>query len=95
MIVFSGWGSITGLVGAGIVLWLTQTVTGSPRLGGVIAGAALAAFGWWIHAQPGRELIDVQSGATFMDRPRHTLFWIPIQYWGLVIMVGGIFGAYA
>jgi hypothetical protein len=95
MIVFSGWGSIVGLVGAGGLLWLTQAITGSPRFAGVLAGAALAAFGWWIHAQPGREFIDVQSGATVMQRTRHTLFWIPIQYWGLLVMVGGIFGAYA
>lgn len=91
MIVFSGWGSIVGLFGAGLVAMLIESTTGSLGAATVLAGVVLAGFGWWVNGLPGRELVDPDTGEAVVLRTRHTLFWIPIQYWGLVLVPAGFF----
>jgi hypothetical protein len=39
---------------------------------------------------PGRELIDPKTGQVVTLRKKHTLFWIPMQYFGLLLIVAGI-----
>jgi len=92
MLLFSGWGSIAGLVGAGLVFWLSEAITSSERFAAIVAGVALFAFGWWLHAQPDRILVDSATEQEVVLRERHTIFWIPVQYWGVVIAIGGIVG---
>ena len=92
MLVFSGWGSLGGLVIAGVVFWLIEAVTSSERLAAVVAGLALFVLGLLLHAQPDRVLQDSATGEEVVLRERHTLFWIPIQYWGIVIAIGGFVG---
>lgn len=91
MIIFSGWGSLVGAFGAGLLMMLVEGATGSVGAAGMLAGVALAVFGWWVNGQPGRELVDANSGEAVVMRTRHTLFWIPIQYWGALIAVVSIF----
>lgn len=77
MIVFSGWATLVGFVGAAVLGGALVSVTDSRAASYAVAGAALAAFGWWIN------MVDVD---------RHRLFWIPIEYWGVAIAIGAIAG---
>jgi hypothetical protein len=77
LLVFQGWASVTGLVGAALVGAAMQSVTGGRAVSFFIAGVALAAFGWFVN-----------SGSV----QRHALFWLPIQYWGALIAIGALLG---
>lgn len=44
----------------------------------------------WNNA-PGRIVIDEASGERIELKPRHTFFWIKMQYWGTVLLsIGGL-----
>jgi len=52
-----------------------------------------AAVLWFLGtklADPGRQLIDPQTGQVVMLRKKHTLFWIPMQYFGIILALAGI-----
>jgi hypothetical protein len=36
------------------------------------------------NTQEGRTFIDKASGQEVTIRPNHSLFWIPMQYWGFI-----------
>ena len=38
-----------------------------------------------------RMAIDPDTGEEVLWTPNHTFFWIPMQYWGLIFLVVGIF----
>ncbi|MDR1371311.1 MAG: hypothetical protein LBJ72_14500 [Dysgonamonadaceae bacterium] len=37
-----------------------------------------------------RVLIDEQTGKKFILKNNHSLFWIPVQYWGIICAILGI-----
>jgi hypothetical protein len=77
LLIFQGWASLTGLIGAALLGAAMQSATGSRAVSFFLAGVALAAFGWFVN-----------SGSV----QRHALFWIPIEYWGALIAVGALLG---
>lgn len=78
MIIFNGWGGITGLIGAGLIAAGLNAALGVTWLSWLIAGISLFAFGWWINNHS-----DIKQ--------RHGLFWIPIQWWGIAVAIAGFF----
>ena len=54
---------------------------------------------WFVGARlnnaPGRVLVDPESGQKVELKKRHTLFWIPMQWFGLVIAAVGVGMAFA
>ena len=53
----------------------------------LLSGVAVWMLGTRLNNKPGRELIDPQTQETVILRKRHTLFWIPFQYFGIIIGV--------
>jgi hypothetical protein len=42
-------------------------------------------------ARLARVVIDKQTGKEFViSQPRHTFFWIPMQWWGAILLVGSV-----
>ncbi len=88
-VVFAALGSVggIGLVDStgGVGLGLSQDAGVALGLG----GAAIVNWfvGVWLNRRPGRELIDTQTGARVILRRRHRLFWVPLQYWSVVMAV--------
>ena len=37
-----------------------------------------------------RTLVDKETGEEVVDRPRHDLFWIPMEFWGIAGVVLGL-----
>ena len=56
-----------------------------------LAAVAVWAFGSAVNRRPGRELVDPQTQEKVVLKERHTIFWIPLQYFSLVILA---FAAY-
>jgi hypothetical protein len=94
---WSGFGFITivfgfggGVIGA-LVSDLIQGGTGHNNLtdtlligAGMLAGAvANWVFGRRMNGRAGRVLIDPATGQRVILRRRHTLFWIPMQWWSI------------
>lgn len=86
MIVFGGWGSIAGMLGAAGIL----SAMGE-RIGPLAAGVALLAFGQWLHNWDVHPQLDPSTGQMAIYRKRHHMFWIPMRWWGLALAVSGVF----
>lgn len=100
MIIWQGRGGITALI---IILsivivmalvnltgwhgpdWVTYFAMAIPA---AAANAILAAY----SPTGERVVIDKQTGREFTVSSRHTLFWIPIKYWTIIILVYPIIG---
>ncbi|MBS9773601.1 MAG: hypothetical protein KGV59_00370 [Tenacibaculum sp.] len=50
-------------------------------------------FGWFFgkkwNIKNERNLIDEETGERIKIRNQHTLFWIPMQYWGIIFLILG------
>lgn len=106
MIIWQGWGILTVAIIGGIVMLgtvLLQAMGLRPPATGlqwtvILPLLAAAAANWWIglrmNSTPGRELVDPRTGERLILRRRHSLFWIPMQYWSVaplllaVVLVG-------
>ena len=55
----------------------------------LVSGAAVYFLGYKLNTQPGKVMIDPGTNEKVELRKKHTLFWLPMQYWGLVIAIGG------
>ncbi len=85
MIVFGGWGSIAGMLGlVGI-----STVLGD-RVGPLIGGLALIAFGQWLHTNDVHEELDPGTGQMAVYRKKHHVFWVPMRWWGVLFTMAGV-----
>ncbi len=56
-----------------------------------MSAAAVFYLGRHLNSRPGRTLVDPATGQSVELRKRHTLFWIPMQYWAFpLLLVAGI-----
>lgn len=108
MVIWSGWGILVvlipflalaalqlgadSLVGAGTYRqhngWLAPVVL-------VASALAIWLLGRRLNGQSGRVLIDEATGERVIMRPRHSLFWIRMEYWAAVLALGAIWMAVA
>lgn len=106
MVIWSGFGFLV-LIIAAIVFIATQyiidatmgpgsyqSVIWSIPLAGIIAGAAIYAIGNMFNSKPGKVLIDPETNQPVELKRNHTLFWIPMQFWGLIVAIGSIVMAF-
>jgi len=103
MVVWTGYGLLTvliafvlGAVGEGVVQpALRGVAAGFPSGTGLAIGLVVAAVVNWLvgtllNRHPGREPIDPRTGQPVVLRQRHTLLFIPMQFWSVVLLVAGI-----
>ena len=58
-----------------------------PFLGAVLAGAAVWLLGRRLNGRPGRTMIDRQTGEEVELKNKHDLFFIPMEYWGPILVL--------
>lgn len=54
------------------------------------AGMICWYLGQRLEGTASRTLVDVDTGEEITHRPRHTLFWIPMKWCGVLAMVGAM-----
>ena len=54
-------------------------------------GLASGALGWWLRQRPARVVIDKATGKELALRRRHSLFFIPLLYWGPIFIAIGLY----
>lgn len=97
MIFYSGYGWLTLLlfiapliVVGSILNWgfgidVLATESPWPLHSIVVLGAVLTfAVGAYVNRIKGEERIYEKSGPVTRERTRHTFYWIPMQYWGVI-----------
>lgn len=62
-------------------------------LGLLLAAPLVYLFAKRIEARPTRTLIDKETGQEVVLRERHTFFFIPLRYWSVIYLVGGLIAA--
>jgi F0F1-type ATP synthase assembly protein I len=98
MVIWSGWG-ILALVEAAIAfagidgIGLKQPIAG--LLSGVIAAAAIWFTGRRFN-DPAKDriVVDPATGEQIRLVTRHTLFWIPMQWWAIPAILFGLLLAF-
>lgn len=55
-----------------------------------LSAAVITALGLFLRRSGTRTVIDKETGRELVLRSRHTLFFIPMEYWGAILVVGGI-----
>jgi hypothetical protein len=95
MIVWSGKGILSALVFIVSLIGLNSLPALQQPGFGLIGSLFVAAvFSWFMgkkwNEQEGQVLIDKASGREVMIEPNHSLFWIKMQYWGIIFAVLGL-----
>lgn len=81
MLIFRGWGSIAALIVAGAIGAGFEGIGLGRSVAYVFGGAGCLTFGLWVN-----HLYEAAPG-------HHALFWIPIEFWGVVIAIGTVAGS--
>ncbi len=89
MIVWSGKGFLSVLVLAVVVFGLSSILPKEEINYAYIAGLLVAGGFSWImgkkwNESEGQTVIDKSSGQKITLKSNHSLFWIKMQYWGII-----------
>lgn len=95
MIVWSGRGSLSLIILIVVYLLLTLVFPKEQSNYALIIGLFVAAgFSWFMgkkwNESNKKTVIDKASGQEIILQPNHSLFWIKMQYWGIIFSVLGI-----
>ena len=59
-----------------------------------LIGAAIVWFmGTHLNSRPGKKLLDPATGQEVELKEKHTLFWLPVQYWAIAWVALAIYEA--
>jgi len=99
MIIWSGWGFLVPVIAfaASLVMELaTEALVGDHRfyqihawplaLALALSGAIVWVVGKYLHARGARVVIDKATGRELTIGGQHRFFFIPMQYWGPVLL---------
>lgn len=82
MIVFSGWKTFVILAAAGGLM----SLLGDSTLAMIFIGALITAAGFWVNAPKQND-----DGSVYQES--NSLLFIPVQWWGVIVIGLAIFGA--
>jgi hypothetical protein len=100
VIIWQGWGIV--VLGIGFA-WLVAFFALAGALGmgqdadTLIVGLAAIPAGittWFagkrMNGRPGRELVDPATGERVVLKDTHSLFFVPVEWWGPILVVAGV-----
>jgi len=95
MIIWSGLGFLPVvfiiLFGFASINHVGPATDGELALTCFLTGLASGAIGWWLRKRPARIFIDKATGKEIALRPQHSLFFIPLFYWGPIFFAMAIY----
>lgn len=102
MIVWQGFGFVGALIPFAFVLVANFVLdrmfgrgyysahTWAPAIALALAAAVVWFVGTWLNSRPGRELVDAHTGERVVFARRHTLFFLPVQYFAIVVGIAAL-----
>ncbi len=94
MIIFSGWKTLIGVLGASLIVIAAGSTNNTfvLALGFIAAGVCLFLFGKWSNRpQPGFNPITGEPG---FFKESNSIFFIPLQWWGVAVAALGVFAMF-
>jgi hypothetical protein len=55
-----------------------------------LAGMVIWPLGVYLNRKPGKVMIEKETGKEYLVKPKHSLFFIPMEYWGPILLALGI-----
>ncbi|MFW5431719.1 MAG: hypothetical protein ACKE5M_00555 [Methylophilaceae bacterium] len=94
MIVWQGFGFLAALIP--IILLVLFDMGGTEMTYGTEAALIISAIvvylvGRKLNSKPGKVLVDPETNQEVELKNKHTLFWIPMEWFGLVIAAAGCY----
>ncbi|MCB0638752.1 MAG: hypothetical protein KDC54_19120, partial [Lewinella sp.] len=90
MIIWKGLGFLALVIPFACAL-LMQVIFGDAAMyagiGYLLGGIPVWFLGKKWNAVPGRVLVDPKTGQQVEVKPEHSLFWVKMEYWGIVAAV--------
>ena len=101
MLIWQGLGFLAAIIPIICYVLFSKVVTAALGLSytnshswpGALATLIGAGFVWligWKASGPGRTLVDLKTGQPVVIKKKHTLFWIPMEYFAIVLVVVAI-----
>lgn len=92
MIIWTGRGIVAGIIMSFSYMFFSMLGVNDDNLAsayGLLLAAPITYIvgRYWNAPKPA---IDPNTGEEVMWKPNHTLFWIPMQYWGVIFLVIGL-----
>lgn len=56
----------------------------------VVAAGLVWVLNRWLDQRPARRLVDPATNKEVILRPRHSLFFVPVKYWPIVLLFIGV-----
>lgn len=57
----------------------------------ILTGIVSGILGYFLRRRPERTFVDKATGEEVTFRPSHSLFFIPMVYWGPIFIIWGLF----
>jgi hypothetical protein len=103
MIIWKGWGILVIVITAAVMIMFQAMVGiafGNPQfyrthdwpkaVALLLAAVAVYFAGSFFNGKPGRVMVDKATGQEITCRRVHSLFFIPMEYWGFILAAIGI-----
>ncbi|HFB66448.1 MAG TPA: hypothetical protein ENJ60_13000 [Aeromonadales bacterium] len=74
------------LFGVGTYKTATWPIPVAIAISGIIVGW----LGYILNNKPGRILVDPETNESIEFKKEHSLFWIPMQFWGIILLVASV-----
>jgi len=91
MIIWSGLGFLPVVFLIGSFFLFNTNTDRQLAFAFIVSGCASGLLGWYLRTRPGRVLIDKQTGQQVVFRHSHSLFFVPMFYWGPVFIAAGVY----
>ncbi|MCM3042624.1 hypothetical protein M3201_23490 [Paenibacillus motobuensis] len=99
MIIWKGFG-ILNIVIPGVLFFIVNTLLSSLGLGSIdsrlplafvfiVSGVIIWYLGKAFNADSGKVLVDMETGERYQTGTGHSLFFIPMHYWGPIGLAAG------
>jgi hypothetical protein len=94
MLIWQGWGLLAAVLPVAMVIVLDRIMGRSDwsSLVAVVLGAVVLWFlGRYLNSKADKKYIVPETGEEVVLVKRHTLFFIPMQYWAIPWLVGDVY----
>ena len=102
MVIWQGWGILVLVIAALFLVagqWSFDAVAGAGYYAAhgwtklvplLLAGVAVGIVGTKLNTKPGRILIDQETSQQVELKTKHSLFFVPMQYWSVILAGVGV-----
>ncbi|WP_434352591.1 hypothetical protein VH441_05055 [Psychrobacter sp. HD31] len=104
MIIWNGWGFLVAVITFGcsfLLEWFSEKMMGSETyyqensaplaIALLLAGLISGFLGNWLNTRKAKVFIDKETGQEVIMKDKHSLFFIPMEHWGIILAGLSIF----